>query len=48
MVKEKDPSINQATREIVLDKIEPMVHHFVFNTLKANYGEERSQWWFKL
>jgi DNA sulfur modification protein DndB len=47
-LRKKDPSINNETRELILDKIEPMIHNYVFSTLKSNFGEDPSQWWFKV
>lgn len=47
-LKKMDTSNNAESREYILDKIEPMIHGHVFNTLRANFGQERSQWWFKV
>jgi DNA sulfur modification protein DndB len=47
-LKKMDTSNNAEAREYILDKIEPRIHAHVFDTLKATFGQERSQWWFKV
>lgn len=47
-LKKMDTSNNNEAREYVLDKIEPMIHENVFSALKSNFGDDRSQWWFKV
>lgn len=47
-IKKMDTSNNKEASEFILEKIEPMIHEHVINTLKENFGQDRVKWWFKL
>jgi len=47
-LKKTDTTNNAEARTLILDKIEPMLHEYIFKSLKTRYGDERTQWWFKV
>lgn len=46
-LKTTDVSLNAEARDLILDKIEPMVHEYIFRALRAHYGPDPNEYWIK-